>query len=153
MENQPPPLTGLIVVLLLAIIVWLIFRLRKKSNALKANTAPDEKGVNLVSEGAKQKFVVLPKNQLWAMAIISLAIGYALHAGGVGKPPAVAFGGAVGQSIGVIAIACLASMVPASIYWLFKRNRMPGLTPLIWVVWAIIYGFMAITILGAVKGG
>ena len=142
--------------------VWVVISAREPKTVAKNNRTIDSPPAETESsltengktekkgyQGAKeQKFIVLPRNQFLAMVVISLAIGYALHGGVIGKPPAAAFGGAVGQSIGVIAIACFASMIPAGIYWLFKRNRMPGLTPLIWVVWAIFSGFMAIRISG-----
>ncbi|MEE9614467.1 MAG: hypothetical protein V3W31_05865 [Thermodesulfobacteriota bacterium] len=103
---------------------------------------PQKKSTELgdTATANETKFIVLPKNQFWTMAFISVIIGYALL-------PHGEVSGAVGLSIVVIAFACLVAMVPAGIYWIAKRKRMPGLTVLIWIAWAVVYGFLALGII------
>lgn len=104
-------------------------------------------------EAQKREFFVLPKKQFKTMALLSVVIGLALHFGIAGKPLFVAFGMAVGQSIPLIAMVCLVPMVPAGIYWLIKRKRMPGLSPLIWILWASTNVYLAITLIDDVRSG
>lgn len=112
-------------------------------------TNPRRKG----QEGKLSKSIVLPKKHFWTMAIINFITWFALGVGVFGQDIGSALGSAFGTSIGMIAGACLFSMVPGGIYWLFKRQRMPGLTGLIWIIWAVMYGSYVLQLLGAAQKG
>lgn len=44
----------------------------------------------------------------------------------------------VARALGNVGLAVVVALIPAGIYWLFKRKRMPGLTVAIWVLWGLI---------------
>lgn len=44
----------------------------------------------------------------------------------------------IGSALGTVGIAIVISLIPAGMYWLLKRKRMPGLNITIWVLWCLI---------------
>ena len=64
-------------------------------------------------------------------AISALMLGHNI-AGAAG------IGYVVGMALGSVGIAVILVGIPAGIYWLFARKRMPGLTISIWVLWALV---------------
>ena len=105
---------------------------------------------DIKQESKESKYIILPKNQLWTMVMISIIEGIIIHKGILGKPPAAALGSALGQTIGMIAIAWIVSILPAGIYWLFEKKRMPGQNLLIWIVWAALQVLFGIVVINAV---
>lgn len=43
-----------------------------------------------------------------------------------------------GGVLGPVMAAVILASIPAGIYWLFKRKRMPGFMIVIWAIWGII---------------
>lgn len=43
----------------------------------------------------------------------------------------------IGMALGIVGLSIVVSLIPAGVYWLFKRRRMPGLTLLIWSLWGL----------------
>lgn len=44
----------------------------------------------------------------------------------------------VGSAAAAIGIAVVVAAIPAGVYWLVKRKRMPGLSATIWVLWFLV---------------
>jgi hypothetical protein len=44
----------------------------------------------------------------------------------------------VGSTAATIGFAVILAAIPAGIYWLFKRKRMPGFNGTIWVLWFLV---------------
>jgi len=44
----------------------------------------------------------------------------------------------VGSAAATIGFAVILAAIPAGIYWLFKRKRMPGINGTIWALWFIV---------------
>lgn len=58
---------------------------------------------------------------------------------------AMGAGYVVGSALVTVAAAVIIAAIPAGIYWLVKRRRMPGLNAAIWVAWVLIF---ALTLAG-----
>jgi len=41
-------------------------------------------------------------------------------------------------ALSLIGVAFVLALIPAAIYWLFKRRRMPYLSAVVWGLWALI---------------
>ena len=48
-------------------------------------------------------------------------------------------GWVIGYGFGSILFSIVLCGIPASIYWIIKRNKMPGFDVAIWVVWVLIF--------------
>jgi len=83
--------------------------------------------------------IFLPQAHLLVMVAISLFIGEAFNGGLTGKLTSAAFARAIGHAFAMGVIPSLVALPLAVLYWAFKRDRMPGLTLLIWVIWAFFY--------------
>lgn len=44
----------------------------------------------------------------------------------------------VGSALAAVGIAIVIALIPAGIYWVIKRKRMPGLATTIWVLWGSV---------------
>ena len=54
----------------------------------------------------------------------------------------------LGSASATVGIAIILSFIPAVVYWLFKRKRMPGLNITIWLLWGV---FAAINLVGGLR--
>ena len=43
-----------------------------------------------------------------------------------------------GRALGSVGIAVIIGLIPAGIYWIVKRNTMPRLNIVIWMLWAVV---------------
>lgn len=50
----------------------------------------------------------------------------------------VGMGTVIGMAAAAVGLAIIIALIPAAIYWVFKRKRMPGLNITIWILWGLI---------------
>jgi hypothetical protein len=74
---------------------------------------------------------------LLLLSALAFAVVSAL-ALGVNISGSAGIGYLVGSALTTVGIAIIVSLIPAGIYWLIKRKRMPGLNITIWVLWVLI---------------
>ena len=57
---------------------------------------------------------------------------------GVNISGSAGVGYVIGSALAAVGVAIIISLIPAGIYWLIKRKRMPGLNITIWILWGSI---------------
>ena len=80
------------------------------------------------------------KRQLVLMLVLSLLLSVVCAFFlGVDLTTSQGIGWVIGYGIGTILIALILCGIPAGIFWLIKRKRMPKFNVSVWVVWALIF--------------
>ena len=81
------------------------------------------------------------------LAIFLHWIGYG-HAWLVGKFnllfSTVSFGYLIGNVLTLIFIPLIFALIPAFIYWIFKRSEMPHLFLVVWIIWIMLITIIAL---------
>lgn len=91
----------------------------------------------------------MSKQMLWLFGLSFIA-AIALQFLTAGAATRFDLGSAIGSAAMFVFIPCIASTIPAFIYWIFKRQRMPELTVVIWVLWGL---FALMSIAGSMMLG
>ncbi|MFL0801188.1 MAG: hypothetical protein K6L80_12105 [Agarilytica sp.] len=73
---------------------------------------------------------------LLAAALVVSAVSAIILGQSISSAAGIGF--VIGMAAGTVGIAAILAFIPAGIYWLFKRKRMPGLNITIWVLWGLI---------------
>ena len=84
--------------------------------------------------------LIMSKNLgiLLGLSLVLSAIVGSLFLGIRVSSPA-GIGWVVGYSLGLILISIILCGIPAGIYWLLKRKKMPGFAISIWIVWGLVF--------------
>lgn len=76
--------------------------------------------------------------QMVALLLVSILFGViSSMLLGVNITSSAGIGYVFGRGLGTVGLAVIIALIPAGIYWLFKRKQMPGLTITIWALWGL----------------
>ena len=93
----------------------------------------------------------MSRNLLLLIAAALLASVIFWHLSGVEVLSAEGAGLVLVLALGCMGAAIAVSLIPAGIYWLFKRRRMPYLSVVVWGLWGVLalaYLIMALRLSG-----